>query len=288
MRLASNMPERKLARLSWSVCCYMPPQAWHGHSGDCIGGRCSQRHALGLQLTDPGIHALLGHVVLIVLVQGEPKELAVDIALGLFMLVRGRVHVSHHLCARLLERPVHLLDGVAEIVAVPLRISAPKHGHRLPAHRKTTYLIQVIVHGGARAVLVSSRVPSGRTDDEAIIPRQILRTHLTQIRRLEARLFANHPRCRFRVACLGGEEEPDRAHRRATAASRWLPCLDRRCKGGGREQRPCCHAQRQGTEQEPRRGRARPGRHGSTAKGGQMTVAKRLDPGELEPKKWLE
>merc|ERR1719387_1040029 len=141
------------------------------HDGGTLhrGTHHSQRHALGLQLADPRIRTIRGHVSLIVLVERHPEELAVHVTLGLRVLVVGGIHIPDHLRASLLERAVHLFDGVTEVVPVSLRVPAPEHCHWLAAQAEATDLIQIVVHRGAGAVLVRPRVPRGRTDDDPVV-----------------------------------------------------------------------------------------------------------------------
>merc|ERR1740127_448560 len=104
-----------------------------------------ERHALGLELRHPIAHAALSLVVLVVLVQRQTEKLATSLALRLCVLVTRRVYLPHKLRSGLLECGVHLLDRVAKVVPVALRVSAAKDRHRLTAQVEASDLLQVVV-----------------------------------------------------------------------------------------------------------------------------------------------
>merc|ERR1740121_568047 len=179
----------------------------------------SQGHALTLDLRNPRLDALLRHVVLVVLIQREPQELVALRALGCLVLVCAGIHVAHHLRTRGRKGLVQLLDAVAKVVAIALRVAAAEDGHGLASKVDALDVVQQVVPRCAGAVLVGVRVPRRAAHDQAVVAGKILRAVLTHIRSLDACLLRDDARHRLRVAGLRGVEQADGLAGRAAAAS---------------------------------------------------------------------
>merc|ERR1719379_493381 len=90
-------------------------KSWNGPSQM---GSLLKRHTFPLQLCHPSVHPVARLVILIVLIEWKPEELAVFHTLGVAVHVVGSVRVPEHLRAGGLECVVQLLDRVAEVVSV--------------------------------------------------------------------------------------------------------------------------------------------------------------------------
>mmetsp|Transcript_56664 Transcript_56664/g.160862 ORF Transcript_56664/g.160862 Transcript_56664/m.160862 type:complete len:267 (-) Transcript_56664:89-889(-) len=172
----------------------------------------SERHAFGLQLIHPRAHTALSLVSFVVLVERKPQELAALHALGLFVGVAGGIDAAYHFCARCLESGVHLLNRIAEVVRVALRVPTPKNSHWLAGQVECLQLLQVVVPRGAGAVLICSRVPGRGADNEPVIARQVPSLHITNVRNLQPSGFRNDACRLLRVARLRRVEEAHRPH----------------------------------------------------------------------------
>merc|ERR1711972_1013757 len=121
--------------------------------------RHSQGHALFLQLRHPRADAIVGLVVLIVPIQRQAEELAALHALRLSVPVAASVHIAHHLGACGAEGLVQLLDAIAEVVPIALRITATEDGDGLAIQAQFLDLVDDVVPRSAGAVLVGASVP---------------------------------------------------------------------------------------------------------------------------------
>merc|ERR1712032_642756 len=179
-----------------------------GPRGSTTYERHSQRHALTLQLLHPRTDATVGLVALVVLVTRKAEELASTLALGLTVLVVRGGHITDHLGARGLERLVQLLDAIAEVVTIALRVTATEDCHGLAAQAQALDVIENVVPSGARAVLVCTGVPSGASHNETVVLCKVLSAVFPDVGALKSSRLGNFPCNRLSVTGLGGKEEP--------------------------------------------------------------------------------
>merc|ERR1711924_493335 len=135
----------------------------------CLG------QALAGDLLAPGGDTVLGHVTLVVLVQGKSAELSVDDGLGLGKVVSGWIDESDHGGTGVLHGAVDLLDGVTE------GVSAAKDGDLLAGEIQVLDLLDDLVPGGAASSLVGSGVPGWGADDERGVSLQVADVDLTNV-----------------------------------------------------------------------------------------------------------
>jgi len=129
----------------------------------------SLKEALALELGDPGLGAVLGHVVLVVLVEHAAAELAVDDGLGLHVVVAVRGGEAHDVASGSLELVVELSRRVAVVVSVALLVADSKHCNILSGNVEAGELVvEPLIPGGSGALGVSTGVPGGGTDDDIV------------------------------------------------------------------------------------------------------------------------
>merc|ERR1712195_311449 len=128
-----------------------------------------QGHALALDLGDPRLHAVLGHLRLVVLVARQANELGAVHGLGLHVVVAIGRPRANNVRARALEAGNQLVHGVAEVVAVAALVAQAEDGHLLALEVKAGEVaVDELVPRGARALGVRAGVPGGRANDDAM------------------------------------------------------------------------------------------------------------------------
>ena len=148
-----------------------------------------QRHALALDLVDPGVDARSSDFGLLVLVGREADELAVDDRLGLGeVVVVGRDRADDLRALRLEARRQHG-QRVAEDVGEAAVVAAAEDGHLLAREVEAREVaVQELVPRGARALRVGARVPRRRADDQTIVRRNRRAVQVANVLLGEARL----------------------------------------------------------------------------------------------------
>merc|ERR1740138_539136 len=104
------------------------------------------------------------------------------------MLISVSTDIAKHLGARGLEGRMELLDRIAKIIPVASGIADAEDRNRLATQIHAADLLQVVIPACARALLVGTSVPSGRTHDKAIKASQVGSTRVGNIFRLRTRL----------------------------------------------------------------------------------------------------
>mmetsp|Transcript_17402 Transcript_17402/g.51905 ORF Transcript_17402/g.51905 Transcript_17402/m.51905 type:complete len:225 (+) Transcript_17402:34-708(+) len=195
---------------------------------------CLEGHALALELLHPAVRALLGLVVLVVLVAEEAAELAVAERLGVRVVV---VRVGRHADDRGAlgrEAVVELAGRVAEVVAVRALVAEAEDGHLLARHVEVREpVVEELVPGRARPLLVGAGVPRGRAADERVHGHERVVLDRVDVLRLEARGGRDVARDGLRVA--GGRRvvEAHRVERRRLDGGLGGRRHERGGRGGG-------------------------------------------------------
>merc|ERR1719517_212132 len=135
------------------------------------------------------------------------------------MVVPVRWNHPHNRGALLLETRRELVHRVAVIVRVPGLIPHTKDCDLLSRQvnaRKVT--VKELVPSGAAALLVCTRVPCRRANDQAVAGRDVVGTRVPNVYGLQAGCVGNVARGRLCVSRRGGVEQPSR-HARVVAAA---------------------------------------------------------------------
>merc|ERR1719483_615786 len=174
-----------------------------------------QGHALALDLGDPRLHAVLGHLRLVVLVARQANELGAVHGLGLHVVVAIGRPRAHDVGTRALEARHQLVHGVAEVVTVATLVAQAKDSDLLALEVKAGEVaVDELVPRGARALGVGAGVPGGRADDDAIEGGDGLPGQVSDVDGREASLLRDVARNRLGVAG-GGRVDQTNSHGRS-------------------------------------------------------------------------
>merc|ERR550532_3497395 len=140
---------------------------------------------------------------------------------------------------------MEFLDAVTEVVAIALRVTTPKDGHGFALQVHLLHLVNDVIPRGARAIFISSSVPSGATDNEAIIRSKVAGFDLPNIAGLYPRSLSDLPSNFLRVSCLRGKEgrcralpEHQHGHHSSGKAKQQRQRAARAALAGGTRHRP--------------------------------------------------
>merc|ERR1719159_16694 len=130
---------------------------------------CLDRDTLSLDLLNPLLRALFGHIRLIVLVECAPHKVITTDRLRLLVLVALRRPRPYDLRALLLEAGLELVHRVAVVVRIPRLIAHAEDRDLLPVQVKAGEVsVEELIPRRAAALRVRPGVPRRRSNDEAV------------------------------------------------------------------------------------------------------------------------
>merc|ERR1711992_458231 len=149
----------------------------------------------------------LCHVIFVVLITREAQKLIALYALGLLMLISPSVHIAHHLRTSSSKGLMQLLDAIAKIVAIALRVATAEDSHGLAIKVDTLDIIQQVVPCCAGAVLIGTCVPRRATHKQPVIASKIFCADFSHVHSLNTCFLCDNTCYCLSVARLCGVEE---------------------------------------------------------------------------------
>jgi len=162
-------------------------------------------------LVNPGLGTVLRHIVLVVFVAHKSYELSISLGLRVLVVVSLSGGESVHFASLLYELVVKLTGGIAVVVSVRFLIPTAENSNLLSDKVEVgKSVVEPVVPGGSRALLVSSCMPSRGTYNKCVGSGDFINRSISDIVGLKSTGFSDVTGNSFGVSSRSGI--PKRSH----------------------------------------------------------------------------